>query len=56
MEYRLPKIENPARQHGLTINRVADRRADISELQQTTFVMSCARKPTAATFSLNWTE
>jgi hypothetical protein len=39
MEYRLPKVENPARQHGLTINRVADRHADIPELQQTTVVM-----------------
>ena len=39
MEYRLPKVENPARQHGLTINRVADRRVDVPELQQTTVVM-----------------
>jgi MinD-like ATPase involved in chromosome partitioning or flagellar assembly len=39
MEYRLPKVENPARQHGLTINRVADRQTDVRELQQTTVVM-----------------
>jgi MinD-like ATPase involved in chromosome partitioning or flagellar assembly len=39
MEYRLPKVENPARQHGLTLNRIADRRTDVSELQQTTVVM-----------------
>ena len=39
MEYRLPKVENPARQHGLTINRVADRKVDVPELQQTTVVM-----------------
>jgi MinD-like ATPase involved in chromosome partitioning or flagellar assembly len=39
MEYRLPKVENPARQHGLTLNRIADRRSDIAELQQTTVVM-----------------
>ena len=39
MEYRLPKVENPARQHGLTLNKIADRRTDVSELQQTTVVM-----------------
>jgi hypothetical protein len=39
MEYRLPKVENPARQHGLTMNKVAERKADVLELQQTTVVM-----------------
>ena len=39
MEFRLPKVENPARQHGLTLNRIADRRTDVSELQQTTVVI-----------------
>jgi hypothetical protein len=39
MEYRLPKVEHPARQHGLTLNQIADRRTDVSELQQTTVVM-----------------
>jgi len=39
MEYRLPKVENPARQHGLTLNTIADRRTDVPELQQTTVVM-----------------
>jgi hypothetical protein len=39
MEYRLPKVEHPARQHGLTMNRIADRRTNIPELQQTTVVM-----------------
>ena len=39
MEYRLHKVEHPARQHGLTINRVADRQTDVRELQQTTVVM-----------------
>jgi hypothetical protein len=39
MEYRLPKVENPARQHGLTLNRIADRRTEVRELQQTTVVM-----------------
>src|SRR5690349_21565321 len=31
MEYRLPKVENPARQHGLTLDKVADRQADVPE-------------------------
>jgi MinD-like ATPase involved in chromosome partitioning or flagellar assembly len=39
MEYRLPKVENPARQHGLTMNRIADRKTEVPELQQTTVVM-----------------
>jgi MinD-like ATPase involved in chromosome partitioning or flagellar assembly len=39
MEYRLPKVENPARQHGLTMNRVAERKTNVPELQQTTVVM-----------------
>ena len=39
MEYRLPKVENPARQHGFTMNRVADRQTGVPELQQTTVVM-----------------
>jgi hypothetical protein len=39
MEYRPPKVEHPARQHGLTPNQIADRRTDVSELQQTTVVM-----------------
>ncbi len=39
MEYRLPKVENPARQHGLTLNKIADRQTDVADLQQTTVVM-----------------
>ena len=39
MEYRLPKVENPARQHGLTLNQVADRKTDVPDLQQMTVVM-----------------
>ena len=39
MEYRLPKVENPARQHGLTLNEIADRRTGVSELKQATVVM-----------------
>jgi hypothetical protein len=32
-------VENPARQHGVTLNRIAERAADVPELQQTTVVM-----------------
>jgi hypothetical protein len=39
MEYRLPKVEHPARQHGLTLNQIADRRTNVSELQQATVVI-----------------
>jgi hypothetical protein len=39
MEYRLSKVENPARQHGVTLNRIAERAVDVPELQQTTVVM-----------------
>jgi hypothetical protein len=39
MEYRLPKFENPARQHGVTLGQAADRKVKIPELQQTTVVL-----------------
>lgn len=39
MEYRLPKFENPARQHGVTLGQAANRQANIPELQQTTVVL-----------------
>jgi hypothetical protein len=39
MEYRLPKVENLARQHGLTLGRIAARSTDVAELAQTTVVM-----------------
>jgi len=39
MEYRVPKVENPARQHGVTLASVADRGSEVPELQQTTVVM-----------------
>ena len=35
----IAKVENPARQHGVTIATVANRDATIPELQQTTVVM-----------------
>jgi MinD-like ATPase involved in chromosome partitioning or flagellar assembly len=39
MEYRLPKFENPARQHGVTLGQAAERKATVPELQQTTVVL-----------------
>jgi hypothetical protein len=32
-------VENPARQHGFTLNKIAERDVDVPELQQTTVVM-----------------
>ena len=34
MEYRMPTVEFPARNHGLTIGRVAGRQHDVAELNQ----------------------
>jgi MinD-like ATPase involved in chromosome partitioning or flagellar assembly len=39
MEYRLPKVENPARQHGVTLAGVADRTTSLEELRSLTVVM-----------------
>jgi MinD-like ATPase involved in chromosome partitioning or flagellar assembly len=39
MEYRLAKVENPARQHAVTLGKVASRETDVPALQQTTVVM-----------------
>jgi hypothetical protein len=39
MEYRLAKVENPARQHGFTLNKIAERDVDVPGLQQTTVLM-----------------
>ncbi len=38
MKYRLPDLENPARQHGLTLGEVAARRARIPELEKASLV------------------
>jgi hypothetical protein len=38
MRYRLPDLENPARQHGLTLGDVAARRGDVPELQRSSLV------------------
>jgi hypothetical protein len=39
MEYRLPKVENPARQHGVTLAQVAERSTVVPELKSATVVL-----------------
>ena len=39
MQYRVPKLENVARQHGVTLGQAAGRKVDIPELQKTTVVV-----------------
>ena len=39
MEFRLPDLENPARQHGVTLGQVAERKTQVVELQKASIVM-----------------
>jgi hypothetical protein len=39
MEFRLPDLENPARQHGVTLGQVAARKTPVEELQKASIVM-----------------
>jgi hypothetical protein len=39
MEFRLPELENAARQHGFTLGQVADRSTSIPILQKTSLVL-----------------
>ena len=39
MEFRLAELENPARQHGITLGQVAERKAQLEELQRASIVM-----------------
>jgi len=39
MEFRLPDLENPARQHGVTLGQVAERRIRVPELQRASLVI-----------------
>jgi hypothetical protein len=39
MEYHMPSVEGPARNHGLTIGRVASRQHEVQELNQFTHVI-----------------
>jgi hypothetical protein len=38
-QFRLPDLENPARQHGVTLGQVVERRLDIPELQRASLVI-----------------
>ena len=39
MEFRLPDLENPARQHGITLGQIVERRINIPELQRASLVI-----------------
>ena len=39
MEFRLPDLENPARQHGVTLRQVVERGVTIPELQRASLVI-----------------
>ena len=39
MEFRLPDLENPARQHGVTLGQVAERQTFVEELKKASLVM-----------------
>src|SRR5208282_4216619 len=39
MEFRLPQLENPARQHGVTLGQIAERRLKVPELQRASLVI-----------------
>jgi hypothetical protein len=39
MEFRLSDLENPARQHGVTLGQVAERKTQVDELQKASIVM-----------------
>jgi hypothetical protein len=39
MEFRLPDLENPARQHGVTLGQVATRTTAVEDLQKASIVM-----------------
>ena len=39
MDFRLPELENPARQHGITLGEIAERRHDVDELRRASLVL-----------------
>jgi MinD-like ATPase involved in chromosome partitioning or flagellar assembly len=39
MEFRLPELENPARQHGVTLGEIVERQSDVPELQRASLVI-----------------
>jgi hypothetical protein len=38
-EFRLADLENPSRQHGVTLGQVAERKTQVEELQKASLVM-----------------
>ncbi len=39
MDFRLPELENPARQHGITLGEIAERSHDVDELRRASLVL-----------------
>jgi len=39
MEFRLPELENPARQHGITLSQIVERQIQVPELQRASLVI-----------------
>jgi hypothetical protein len=39
MEFRLPELENPARQHGVTLGQIVERRLKVPELERASLVI-----------------
>ena len=39
MEFRLPELENPARQHGVTLGQIVEHRLNVPELQRASLVI-----------------
>lgn len=39
MDFRLPELENPARQHGITLGAIAERQHDVHELRRASLVL-----------------
>ncbi len=39
MDFRLAELENPARQHGVTLGEVAERKSGVEELTKASLVM-----------------
>lgn len=39
MDFRLPELENPARQYGVTLGRIAERKHDVNELRRASLVL-----------------
>jgi len=39
MEFRLPELENPARQHGVTLGQIVERQLNVPELKKASLVI-----------------